>query len=175
MARLLSSYVQNGDVITADQVDRLVQDLWRIHQHNQAHGDGGQISHGNLVDNLDEHKVVDTHIGIDAVGGSQGVHGLPAGRYVLGVGPEQFEIRWGIAVTDRWDEDTYEQRGKADFGYPRFVEPPYAALIQPFNCAAAITTWYKATQNSVSFKVFIPYVQVKTSVWACWLVMGRTV
>lgn len=178
MAILLSSTVADTDTITADQLNRLAEDLAHLHAHvpnaDANLQDGAQISHANVTDGEGEHAMIDVHASATSnPGGSMGVHGVPADRYVLGVGPDQYEFRWGTHSTTDWDPDTREQRGKADIGFPRFVEPVALALFQPLNCPAGIVTWYKMTENSVSFKVRIPSVGIQTPISVFWLVFGK--
>lgn len=180
MGDLIASDVETGDPITADQIERLFLDIWKNHQHTTS-GDGGAIAHSDLVDDEGEHAKLDTHIEIsdafaDNPGGAMGVHGLASDEAVLGITGNQMVIRYGTGNTGgkRTVEGSYiENRDKADFGFPRFVQPPVLCFACPTDGYTAHVSVFKVTENSMTMKFYTPHANSERSVPYCWIAIGR--
>ena len=91
----------------AHQLNDLIED---IREHTHGPGEG-VVSHGDLSDGAIgsglTHAQLNTHVqgsgtdsDPDAIGGNQGVHGLPAGAFVAGYGSKGLVITTGQATTD---------------------------------------------------------------------------
>lgn len=99
--------VTRGQISAAHQLNDLIED---IREHTHGSGEG-VINHGDLSDGAIgsglSHAQLNTHIqgsgtssNPDAIGGNQGVHGLPAGAFVAGCNTKGLVITSGQAVTD---------------------------------------------------------------------------
>jgi hypothetical protein len=166
MSQLVSSTLPAGytGVITADQFNRLRDDLMKHHDHSTDHG--GQISHADLVDGVIDgtylsHALLNKHVqgaGIrptpDNPGGAQGVHGLDgSGAYVAGITKRQLMCQIGSGTTDKGGtaDDELEQRGRGTFGLA-FAEPPAVVLALNTVGYAASTTVYQVLNTSFAVK-----------------------
>lgn len=169
MTQLVSSDLPVGytGAMTADQMNRLRDDLLIHHDHSS--GKGGTVGHGNTEDaaiddtylthvNLNKH-VQGTGVvegGPDNPGGSAGVHGLGTTSYVWGNTKRQLVCQIGTGTTDRGgdeDDDPLSQRGRGTFG-TAFAEPPELVWCLPNVGQAACVSVYQrlATSFAVRFR-----------------------
>ena len=115
---LQSSKVAPGIDITADQFNKLREDLLTNHDHSSDMG--GVIDHKDLKETkamsgmAHMHEDLDVHVNgggpgptdIDNPGGSAGVHGLHPSVYVPGVFGSQLVFRCGVIVPAGQDDGT---------------------------------------------------------------------
>lgn len=139
-----SSPVATGQSVLALQYNNLRKDVLVNHTHTDAGGEGGVISHEDLIDGALSgtgitHENIDRHItgdlpGVfaDNPGGDAGVHGLAAIAYVAGVAglctqaknnpvslnEAQLVIVAGTFTTSGWSEEE-----TIDFGITFDVAP----------------------------------------------------
>ena len=173
MRELVSSDLPAGytGAITADQINRLREDLLKGHDH--ASGRGGAIHHDWLDEDDGQpipgtallHSIINNHLqgtgtsgSPDAGGGTHGVHGLPSGIYVFGVGARQFCIQVGTsdAGSNRSTEEPsgsglYTFRARGTY-YRAFSEAPYV-LTCCTEAQAATTSVYQTLKTSVAAKM----------------------
>lgn len=119
---LQSSKVAPGIDVTADQFNKLREDLLTNHDHSS--GMGGTVDHGDLMETdsmagmSHMHEDLDVHLNgggpgptdIDNPGGSMGVHSLHPSVYVAGIlGSQQLVLMCG-------DETSSGTSGTTGFG-----------------------------------------------------------
>jgi len=185
MSQLVSSTLTGGN-ITANQFNRLRDDLMKHHDHDT--GRGGTVAHTNLTDGtIDDtyldHDALNLHVQgagtsgtPDSPGGSSGVHGL--GHYVAGITKRQLVCQIGTGETDRYDEDTQENRGRGTFSVP-FAEPPDIVLCScNVGQAATVTVYQRLTTSFAAkfrFRDGSPYNEhyAIPFVWAAWGYIGE--
>jgi len=165
MAELVSSDLPGGytGTITADQFNRLRDDLMKHHDH--ATDRGGPVGHDDLTDEpIDDtyltHADLNTHVqgsgtsaAPDSPGGSQGVHGISSSEYLAGITKRQLVCQIGTGTTDRYNADDDEQRGRGTFGTP-FTEPPDTVLcINTIGESSTVTVYQRLTTSfAVKFR-----------------------
>jgi len=164
MSDLLSSDLPGGYTgpLTADQMNRLRDDLFKRHDHSS--GKGGTITHSSVTDaaipgTYLSHSILNQHVQgtgtsgtPDNPGGDRGVHGLGSSTYVAGMTKGQFVVQHGTGTTDRYNEDTEEQRGRGTFGTP-YAEPPYVLVTCAIGESATVTVYQRLTTSfAVKFR-----------------------
>lgn len=163
MGELVSSTLPGGytGAITADQFNRLRDDLMKHHDHSS--GKGGTVAHSNTTDAVIDdtyldHDTINKHIqgsgtsgSPDNPGGSQGVHNLSSATYLAGITKQQMICQVGTGTTDRHDSETKEQRGRGTWS-TAFAEPPTLILCLNTVGQAATTTIYQRLTTSFAVK-----------------------
>ena len=187
MPDLLSSPLPAGYTgdITADQFNRLREDLFKIHNHEQGPPNyGGAVAHSDLTDEILPgtfltHALLSAHVqgtgtgaAPDNPGGSAGVHGLASSQYVLGIRPHQLLFQYGTGTTDRFD-DLYQQRGRGTFPIA-YVEAPLVWCCSISEATVATVYQRLPTSFAVRFRYYYTsvYFDALTPTQFNWIALG---
>ena len=187
MPDLLSSPLPVGYTgdITADQFNRLREDLFKIHDHSSGYGNA--VAHSDLTDEILpgtflNHEYLNQHVqgsgtssAPDNPGGSAGVHGLASTQYVLGIRPHQLLWQYGTGTTNRWD-DLYQQRGRGTFPVA-YAEAPLVWCCSILDSTVATVYQRLPTSFAVRFRYYYSsaYFSVETATDFNWIVTGVSV